>query len=239
MSEIFKVKDKQNVVIDFLYIFKENKEKQEIFQVFSPEDKKIPRKTKKGKAYIRYPNWAIMNDISQQSGVMDPFTNKLKIDSYKFNDYKIKRLLYKIEDEEGNITEVNDDFVNKLYPSLANYLLNHIDRIITNEQLEDGMNDDEKKELEWQVFHYFRNTKKRQAGIRGVLQPPTPSVVILKQICEMFHCTPDEARRISRRDLDALQIVSKQEEICQNPDLIGLTPRDHIGGKKSKRATMR
>jgi hypothetical protein len=37
----------------------------------------------------------------------------------------------------------------------------------------------------------------------------------------MFNCTPDVARKISKRDIDMTVIAKEQEHICKNPGFIG------------------
>ena len=124
------------------------------------------------------------------------------------------------------------DLAENLHPSFAIFILNKIDDVIIK-NYEGGLTGEEAKDLANDCYKYFSSLKKKQLGEEGIAVPEPPSIVILFRICEMLKCTLDEAKKMSKRDIDAIMVMREQENICSNPSLIGMSP-SNSGGKKQK-----
>lgn len=225
MSKIFQTEDTDLLSFKFHYREREVGDGEVIVDIFDSKYEDPPESFKQGKVYVRNPSWAIMNDISRVSGVMNSYTKKLDIEAYKYRDQKLKKLVVKIEDAEENTTFVDEKFVDSMNPILANFILDKIDEILDWRRHETGLSKEEGRELALDVFRYLKNKKIRDSG-KFALLPPMPSIMLITNLCERFHITPDEARRISPRDLEMMSIVAEQEDVINNPAKYGNGPMD-------------
>jgi len=221
MSSLFSVENDNVISFDFYYRPRSiNEFGEKVIDIFESKIEKPPSYFFKGHIYIRYPTWAIMNDISRSSSKVNSYTGKSEIDPYQYRDYKLKRLLLKIEDHEGEVIFVNDEFVDSMNPVLATFILNKIDQILDSQHNENSLSKEEAKELALDVFNYLKRKKERESGHRTTI-PPMPSIMLVMNLCDRFHVMPDEARRISTRDLEMMSIVEEQTDVVSNPDKYG------------------
>ena len=181
---------------------------------------------KKATAFIRYPSWSLMNDIQNVCRIPNPFSNKIEVDPYKYRDMKIKRLLIKIENEDGKTYKTNDEFVDSMSPQLAIFLSEKIEAILSENYIDDGLSKEEGRELSLEVYKYLKAKKKRASGER-VKIPPMPSIMLISHLCEKFGIVPDEARKISLRDIEMMNVVAEQEDVVNNPLKYGNGPKDY------------
>lgn len=200
--------------VDFYYNFVEVDDiGNTVLTIHKDPDLDPPKHYKKGKIYIKRPDWGTMNDIAAESALPAPYERKYKVEPCKHRDLKIKKLLVKIKDHEGNITDASDKFIDEMQPNLALFIADTIDDIMDKMYLGEQMTKEEVKDLSYRCHLYFKRLRQKSQGKRGVRVPPAPSIITIKQICEMFHCTPDVARTISPRDLEMMEIVAEQERL--------------------------
>lgn len=209
------------ISIDFYYRLKTiNDYGEQTIDIFDSKIEKPPNFFHKGKIFLRSPTWAIMNDISRASGTVEMLTKKIKIDPYKYRDIKLKRLLLRIEDHKGEVSFVDDNFVDSMNPVLATFVLNKIDQILDCQGNEENLSKEEARELAFDVFNYLKKKKERDSG-KNVAMPPMPSIMLITNLCERFHITPDEARKFSPRDLEMMSLVEEQSDVVNNPHKYG------------------
>ena len=219
-TEIININNIDHAIVPFKYV-SGVRNGRKFFIFLENISKKFIRNYKIGKIYILIPSWVEMQDVYQSSSEENIMTRKFEInfDFLKIN--KIGRLCVKIEDAEGGVLLLSKKEVNKLEPSLAQFILSEIDDIINKHYLGSGLSKGEEKELAYECFKYYRAIKKQQAGKKVVI-PPCPGPVLLMNVCKTFSCSPDVARNISKRDIDLIMLAKEQESICEDPRLIGL-----------------
>ena len=103
-----------------------------------------------------------------------------------------------------------------------------IDNLIEKNHNGDGLTKEESNELAYDCYKYYSASNKKQSGNNTSEIPVPPAIVVLKHVCEMFHCTPDVARRISKRDIDMMSVANEQQSICREPSAIGLGDKVHF-----------
>lgn len=216
-----------NIEKDFYY---QTSEDSLLTEIYSKEEydslkEKYKKKLKKGKFYLRVPSWSLMGEIHRECSVTDPFTKKQMVEPYKYRDVKIKRMLIRLEDEKGNFFEINDEVVDNMNPDLVLIINEEIDKYFKKyNDFDPGLSEDEARELTMQAYSYFKKRHQKAKG-ESVNVPSPPAILIIRQLCEQFHITPDEARSIRRKDLEAMSLVSEQEEIASRyEEMIG--PKD-------------
>ena len=181
-----------------------------------------PSLIKKAKVYIKIPTWVETHEINRLSSKKDPYLRTFSIDESKNKDIKLKLLCLKIEDDEGNVYNVDDDFVDNMHPELAVFLMKEI----TNESLDlgayDSVTKEEERKLAYECYCYFSAIEKEERGINAITIPIPPAIIIVRAVCEMLGCTPEQARSISKKDIDSLFIANEQATNCQDPRVIGM-----------------
>jgi hypothetical protein len=94
--------------------------------------------------------------------------------------------------------------------------------VITKYYFGSGLTPERERALAYDCYKYFSAIEKAKRGDEKIVIPPCPGIIMLVQVCEMFDCTPDIARKIPKRDIDMILIAKEQESICKNhPDWIG------------------
>lgn len=213
-------------VIEFRYIYFKIDGNENFIFLEGDEPKEILKKAHIGKVYIRIPTWVEMHDIFRISTKrdVDPAVAHKKrryIDAELFKDAKLKKLCIKFVDHEGEETIVDNDYIDELNVRLAGFVLQKIDEIISKYYTMDGISEKEAKDLSTDCYKYYSSIFRKQSGeLEDV--PTPPSIIILKHVCDMFKCTPDVARTISKRDIDMINIAEEQQSLCRNPGMIGL-----------------
>jgi hypothetical protein len=210
-------------VFEFEYYYIENNDSNHFFLIKEIEDYWEIKKEKveKAKVFIKIPCWYDVHEISRLSAKVHPYTKERVPLPEKIKDNKLKLLLWKIEDHTGEVFYFTDKFIEDLHPNLAAFFLNKINKLIETEGCYEGLSDDEASSLSFECQKYYSAIKKRRAG-RKVEIPVPPAIIVLKRVCEMFNCTPDEARKISKRDLDEIFLANEQEYYCEDPRNVGL-----------------
>jgi len=179
-------------------------------------------KVKTLEVVIRHPTWYEIHEITRKSTVVGYFNKKKFVVREKMKDFKLKDLVIKFIDEDQTIS-INPDKIDQLIPELATYILEKIDEVIFNSGNFSGLQKEEEKELGYECFKYYSALRKKAYGVKADIPTP-PAIVVLKRICEMLKCTPDEARSISKRDLESLFIAEEQEYVCKDPRACGVDP---------------
>ncbi len=216
MSNLFTNVSENVLCIDFNYREKNIDGNSHIYILDENFDSYLKNDCKTGKIYLRKPTWALMNDIYRVSGVFNGISKKHEIDPYQYRDMKIKRMVISIEDAEGNITKIDDQAVDSMVPQLANFILRKIDNILEIDYRDDSLTRDEARELSFEIYKYLSKKRDRENGKFAVVPPP-PSSLIIYQLCEKYNILPDEARKISLRDLEIMNLVAEQQDIINNP----------------------
>jgi len=206
-------------LIEFKYLYQKTKECESFFLLensfFNPKKYFI------GKAYILIPSWVEMQDLYQSSSELNIMTNKYEVESEKLKNNKLVKFCSKLVNHENDTFLIDSDFIYDLDPQLGHFLLRKIDEVIDEFYSGSSLSEEEEKELANRCYKYYSAINKRGYG-KKVKIPPPPGVVLLREICQHFNCTPDVARRISRRDIDMMQIAKEQENLCSHPGMIGL-----------------
>jgi hypothetical protein len=206
-------------VIKFYYI--DGKYNGDDYFSLLDECSKENSKIKCGEIYILIPGWVEMQDLYQKSSEQDIQTKKYVINLQKLRMNKIKLFCIKIVDNESKSHFINDELINNMYPSLGNFILRCIDDVISVYYMGSGMSSEMEKQLAYDCYRYYSAIEKKRHG-KDVIIPPCPGVVMMLNICQMFDCTPDIARNISKKDIDMILIAKEQENLCKNnPDIIG------------------
>jgi len=186
-----------------------------------------------GRIYIKVPYWTDMHDVRRKSLRSNPFNRyEFILDKSLYKINKILAFCRWIEDDDGDMFEIDRDMAENLHPSLAIFILGKIDDVIVK-HYEGGLTNEEAKELANDCYKYFSALKKKQLGKEGVAVPEPPSIVILFRICEILKCTLDEAKKMSKRDIDSVMVMREQENICSDPSLIGMSPTKNNGKKQT------
>ncbi len=210
-------------IFEFEYYYTENEESNHFFLIKDIQElwKVKEDKVQTAKVYVKIPSWYEIHEISRLSAKEHPYTKERTTLPEKIKDNKLKLLLWKIEDHTGEVFYFTDTFIEELHPNLAAYFLSIINELIEREGCYDGLTDDEERALSFECFKYYSAIKKKRSG-RKVKIPIPPAIVVLNRVCEMFNCTPDEARKISKRDLDQVFIANEQEYFCEDPKNVGM-----------------
>ena len=180
-------------------------------------------KVKIAKVYIRIPSWIDIQDLRCMSSYLDikPKVNKYVVDEDVLKISKIKVLCWKIIDAKNRVYIPKVQEIKELDYDLFYYILNKIDIIISEYYLGNGLDDETYDIISDDCFRYYKAVYKQALLDENTILPPQPGAVALKNLCEHFKCTPNEIRKINRRDLDMILIAKTQDNICQNTSLIG------------------
>lgn len=196
-------------------------------------DNDLENDYKEATAIFRNPTWLEYYDISRKSYIG---FGKLKQLSKKLLDTnKLKYLLIKIVDENGEEYYPDKDFINNLSPSLGFFLLEKTNEILDQFSLNDGLSKEEADELSLDCFKYYDSQKKIQNGNPTAIKVSAPSYVILYNYCQAFNLPPDVVRKISRKDLEAFSIIAEQKEVCSNNYNINNQPKPKVVKNLNKR----
>jgi len=219
MTHVVNISNIDYALIEFKYFHKRIKDNEIFFflENFPPPIKKYFI----GKAYILIPSWVEMQDLYQSSSELNIMNQKYEIEPEKLRNNKLSRLCSKLVSHENETFLVDSDFIYDLDPQLGHFLLRKIDEVINEFYSGSSLSEEEEKELANRCYKYYSAINKRGYG-KNVKVPPPPGVVLLMDICKKFNCTPDVARKISRKDIDMMQISQEQENLCAHPGMIGL-----------------
>lgn len=218
---------------EFQYYYSETDDANFFFLIEDINDKWIVDKEKiqKAKVFIRIPSWYEVHEISRLSAKENPYTKERVPVPEKIKDNKLKLLLWKIVDHTGEVFYFNKENIENLHPNLANFFLKKINELIERENCFSGLTDEEERDLSFECFKYYSALRKKRLG-RQVKIPIPPAIVVLKRICEMFNCLPDEARKISKEDIDKVFIANEQEYYCEDPKNVGIVDKkNHMGAR--------
>lgn len=200
-------------VYEFNYIIGKTDADEDIFILCENLRIQKSKKIKKGKIYIRMPNWAIMHELNRISSYKNPFdTRKSPILQDKLRDQKIKHFLIKIQDQIGNEEKTGKDLIDNLDPALANFILLKIDDLIDEHYVDSGLTDEDSKALAYDTFMYYKGVF-QQSGGKGDPKkiPIPPSIVLVRRLAELFHINPDEIKKLSRRTVDEIFLCLQAE----------------------------
>jgi len=226
-------KDKFNVVtinnIEYIiYPFKYASVKyngRDVFFLLEGNKLKV-KKPQIGEIYIVVPSWVEMQDLYQSSCILNMMTQEYNVNEDLYRDNKIKKLCSKLAYSNGDIMLMTGDACQNLHPTLAQFIMEKVDEVVRLYYMGTGLSGEEGDKLSFDCYKYFRSIYKK--GLPGnsvgtkVIIPPVPIPVLLMNICKIFNCTPDIARKISKKDIDMTMIAKEQENICKHPSLIGL-----------------
>lgn len=216
--------DQRHVYVDFYYLIIEGGKCFILQEDMVNNAKRKGFDVKIGRAMLRIPTWLDLYDIQRKSSVRDPYDQgKSYIDPHKYMDNKLKALVKQIITHDGQVYNIRFEDVENMEYGLMLDLVDPINKMIDIYCPEDGLSDQEAQELSRDCYRYYSSINKKQAGDTHARVPQPPSIIILKQVCEFFNCTPNEARKVDRRDIDMMVIAKEQESICSNPSLIGLS----------------
>jgi len=179
-------------------------------------------KIQKAKVFIKIPSWYDIHEISRLSSRKNPYTKQRISIPEKTKENKLRMLLWKIEDHSGETIYFTKEIIEDLHPELASFFLTKINDLLHREGCFDGLSEDEERDLSLECFKYYSAIKKRRSGRKNIDIPTPPAIIVLKRICEMFNCTPDEARKISKKDMDEIFIANEQEYFCEDPKNVGI-----------------
>ncbi len=191
-------------------------------------------KIKTGKIYIVIPSWVEMQDLYQCSSRKNPMTLQYEVCSEKMNENKIYKLCPKIIDENEKTLIMSKVVAENLYIDLIEFISEKIDEVIHRHYVGIGLSKEEQKILEYSCYKYYAACQKQVRGEYQVVLPLAPGAVVLLNICDIFNCTPDVARRISKKDIDMITIAKNQKDITKNPQMTGMDC-SKFNPKKSKK----
>ena len=174
-----------------------------------------------GEIYILVPSWVEMQDLRMCSCKMNLMTREYEVDNDAIEYNKIFKFCTKIVDHNGEPFMMTEDRADELYPSLARFIGEKIDEVIYKYYFGTGLSNEEEKKLSSACYKYYSTSNKVAQGVQGVTVAPAPGIVSLLNICELFNCTPDVARKISKKDIDSISIAYSQKNLCNNPSTIG------------------
>lgn len=175
-----------------------------------------------GELYILIPSYVEIQDLFQMSSEKDIRTGKYEISDSKLKRSKMLLLCSKIIDHRGASYMMDKDFHDNLYPSFAGFIVYKIENVLDKYYIGSGLTKEREKQLVMACYKYYKAIYRSRAGHTEVI-PPSPGIIYLMNVCEMFSCTPDVARKISKRDLDMIMIAREQKDICENcPSMIGM-----------------
>ncbi len=219
-DEIIRINNLDHVVIQFKYVSGIRKGKPYFILLEEFNENRI-KNYKNGKIYIIIPSWVEMQDVYQSSTEKNIMTNKYELSFDKLKMNKISKLCVKIETAEGEVFLITKKKIQKMHPIFVQFILKEIERVISTHYVGSGISKEEEKEMAYECYRYYSTMKKKQMG-KKVTVPPCPGPILLMNICNTFNCTPDVARKISKRDIDLIMLAKEQESICEDPRVIGL-----------------
>lgn len=227
-DNIIEINSLRYIVYEFNYIF-DYHNGNEVFFLLDENFNIKGQKT--GEVYIVIPTWLEIQDIYQSSSRYNIMTKEYDIDDdlYEFN--KVQKLCFKIVENGEKTIYINGENVECLYPTLGEFVSDMADDAIGRFYTGTGLSSEESKKMSDDCYKYFRSIYKESLGGIYSVTPPQPAPVLLARMCEIFNCTPNVARRISKRDIDMIMISREQKDICQEPSAIGLgKAKDAWGG---------
>lgn len=196
--------------------------------IFLGDLEKNQEHIKEGEFYVLIPSWYEMHEIYRLSTGYHPVDREPFVHVPTYKDNKIKFLLKRIVDGDGQTVIPEKKLIEHMDAPMAVFILNKIDEVIQKYYYNTGLSEDDKDKLVMDCFNYYR-AKQKSRYDPYILVPSPPAIIVLMQLCERFTCVPMEARKIWKGDLDAMMIASEQENITKNPDNIGLSDKNkHI-----------
>ena len=194
----------------------------EQFILFEDDDFVKGKNCFSGELYIVAPTYIEFQDLYQMSSTMNAMTRQYEVNLGKIKMAKLLVLCSKIIDHEGQVHFPSEDFFLNMDINFAEFILRKIEYVINKYYTGSGLTEEQEQKLELACFNYYKNLEKKRHG-KEVVIPPAPGVVSLLRVCEEFNCTPDKARKISKRDIDSIFIAKQQKNICETKhDMIGL-----------------
>jgi hypothetical protein len=175
-----------------------------------------------GELYIQIASWVEMQEIARMSMTKNIMTSKYELDRNEYMYNKIKVLCRKIVEADGTTHFFSDKIMENIDIDMGFFIARNVDLTIIKYYTDTGLSVEQEKELNLACYDYYAAVYKKAMGKENVSIPPAPGIVSLMGICEIFDCTPDVARKISKRDIDAIGIAKEQESICRNhPEMLG------------------
>lgn len=217
-NRIIETNNLRYMICEFNYIL-DYYDENEVFFLLDEKFKIKGQKT--GEIYILIPSWLEMQDLYQRSSKYNIMLKTHEIDEDLLVNNKIRVLCSKIVDSKGKSTVMSHDVVSNLHSTLAQFILDTTDEVIEKYYVGTSLNKEEHNDLTDDCFKYFSSVGKKRMGRKNVNVPPVPAPVLLMRICKMFNCTPDIARKISKRDIDMIMISREQESLCEDPAVLG------------------
>jgi len=218
-ERIVKINNLDYLVVPFKYVTGFIDEK-ELFFLLEGVGK--VRNYKVGEVYIIIPSWVEIQDLYQSSSEKNIMTKKYEVNNSWLRINKIKKLCSKISDAEGRVYLIDEYFALNVHATLGTFIVSKVDKVISDHYMGSGLSKEEEKEMAEECYKYYSAVYKERAG-KSVTIPPCPGPVLLMSVCKTYNCTPDIARKISKRDIDMLMIAREQENLCQDSNIIGLT----------------
>lgn len=166
------------------------------------------------KVFIVVPSWMDIQDLRQRSAEINIVTGQYEINMDKMDNNKILYLCNKIIDQNGEVSIMNEKFLDSLNLELAYYLLHLVDFTINEYYAGSEMTVEKRKDLSKRCFDFYTAQNKKRMGQRVPI-PPCPGIVLLLSICDNFNCTPDVARKISYADIEMMYIAREQEKMSR------------------------
>lgn len=224
-EKIIEINNLKYIIYEFRYILDYYNGK----QVFFLLDENFNIKgSKRGEVFILIPCWLEMQDIYQSSSEYNIMTKDYDINEHLFVMNRVRRLCLKIVDEDGKSEIIGGD-ASWLHPTLGQFIEEKVEETVERFYSGSGLSKKEGDRLKYDCYKYFSAMQKNALGKRAII-PPVPSPILLMRICKIFNCTPDVARKISKKDIDMVMISREQEDLCQNPAALGFgTPRKKLG----------
>lgn len=96
----------------------------------------VKKNIKTAKAEFSYENWSDFNKCMKMSLTKDPLSGEIIFDPVALKDYRLRRLLKKLTDGEGNIIEVNDKEVAGWAPDFCMALMDNYNKKIERKSSE-------------------------------------------------------------------------------------------------------
>lgn len=210
-------------VVPFAYLLREWNDDSLFILLDSDIEKYKGKNVLFGEIYIIIPSYIEMQDLYHFSSEKNIQTNKyeLNYDWLKLN--KLNYLCHKIVDHNKESHPLTGELIDNMYPNLANFIILRINEVIGKYYSGMGLTKEREDQLKYKCFNYYKAVNRKEMGYQGIIVPPPPGAVLLASVCEMFQCTPTEARRINKKDLDYIMLAKSQESFCSNPDNIGGT----------------
>ena len=224
-SETICINNVHYEVFNFKYVFGKFNGSEEFILLEDIEYEIDEKKVSNGKIYIIIPSWVEMQDLYQCNSEKNPMTQKYEVNVDKMNMKKTYKICTKIIGEDNDVLIMSRFAVENMCIDLVYFINEKIEEVIYKYYIGTGLSEEEQKDLEYDCFKYYTACQKRARGEHNVSMPFAPGAVSLLNICDMFGCTPDVARKISKRDIDMIAIARNQKDFTSNPVTTGFNPK--------------